>query len=113
MPLGSGHWREPTIPLTVGIRRPPRISLRHANSLDAVSDRDFMVEIAAALSITMAHLSRLSEELILWSSQEFRFVDLPDSFCTGSSMMPQKKNPDVPELIRGRTGRGTATWLIF
>jgi argininosuccinate lyase len=75
------------------------------NSLDAVSDRDFMIEIAAALSITMMHLSRLSEELIVWSSQEFQFVDLPEGFCTGSSMMPHKKNPDVPELIRGRTGR--------
>jgi argininosuccinate lyase len=75
------------------------------NSLDAVADRDFAVEVLAALSITMMHLSRLSEELILWSSQEFRFVELPDSFCTGSSMMPQKKNPDVPELIRGKTGR--------
>jgi argininosuccinate lyase len=64
-----------------------------------------MIEIAAALSITMMHLSRLSEELIVWSSQEFQFVDLPEGFCTGSSMMPQKKNPDVPELIRGRTGR--------
>ncbi len=75
------------------------------NSLDAVADRDFAVEVLASLSIVMMHLSRLSEELILWSSQEFQFVDLPDSFCTGSSMMPQKKNPDVPELIRGKTGR--------
>ena len=75
------------------------------NSLDAVSDRDFVIEIASALSITMMHLSRLSEELILWSSQEFQFVGLPDTFCTGSSMMPQKKNPDVPELVRGKTGR--------
>ena len=63
------------------------------NSLDAVSDRDFMIEIAAALSITMMHLSRLSEELIVWSSQEFQFVDLPEGFCTGSSMMPQKRIP--------------------
>jgi len=75
------------------------------NSLDAVSDRDFIIEVASALSITMMHLSRLSEELILWSSQEFQFVELPDAFCTGSSMMPQKKNPDVPELVRGKTGR--------
>ena len=64
-----------------------------------------MIEVASALSITMMHLSRLSEELILWSSQEFQFVELPDAFCTGSSMMPQKKNPDVPELVRGKTGR--------
>ncbi|MDH5626221.1 MAG: argininosuccinate lyase, partial [Nitrospira sp.] len=76
-----------------------------ANSMDAVSDRDFMIETASALSIVMMHLSRLSEELILWASQEFQFVDLPDAFCTGSSMMPQKKNPDVPELVRGKTGR--------
>ncbi|MGH7168135.1 MAG: argininosuccinate lyase [Nitrospiraceae bacterium] len=75
------------------------------NSLDAVSDRDFAVEVLAALSILMMHLSRLSEELVLWSSQEFHFVELPDGFCTGSSMMPQKKNPDVPELVRGKTGR--------
>ena len=76
-----------------------------ANSLDAVSDRDFIIEFLATASILMAHLSRLSEELILWTSEEFSFVDLPDSFCTGSSIMPQKKNPDVPELVRGKTGR--------
>jgi argininosuccinate lyase len=76
-----------------------------ANSLDAVSDRDFIIEFLATASIVMAHLSRLSEELILWTSTEFGFVDLPDSFCTGSSIMPQKKNPDVPELVRGKTGR--------
>ena len=76
-----------------------------ANSMDAVSDRDFIIEFLATASIAMAHLSRLSEELILWTSEEFSFVDLPDSFCTGSSIMPQKKNPDVPELVRGKTGR--------
>ncbi len=76
-----------------------------ANSLDAVSDRDFAVELAAAGSLIMTHLSRMSEELILWMSAQFGFVDLPDRFCTGSSIMPQKKNPDVPELIRGKTGR--------
>ncbi|MGQ9499260.1 MAG: argininosuccinate lyase [Dissulfurimicrobium sp.] len=76
-----------------------------ANSMDAVADRDFVVEFLAALSLIMAHLSRLSEELILWSTVEFGFVELPDAFCTGSSIMPQKKNPDVPELIRGKTGR--------
>ncbi|MFQ5991715.1 MAG: argininosuccinate lyase [Nitrospiraceae bacterium] len=75
------------------------------NSLDTVSDRDFAIEAVAALSILMMHLSRLSEELVLWSSQEYQYVELPDAFCTGSSMMPQKKNPDVPELVRGRTGR--------
>ena len=76
-----------------------------ANSLDAVSDRDFALEFLAAASICMMHLSRMSEELILWSSQEFGFVRLPDSHTTGSSIMPQKKNPDVSELIRGKTGR--------
>nr|MCU0936435.1 argininosuccinate lyase [Gammaproteobacteria bacterium] len=76
-----------------------------ANSLDAVSDRDFAVELTAACAILMMHLSRMSEELVLWSSAQFDFVDLGDAFCTGSSIMPQKKNPDVPELVRGKTGR--------
>jgi argininosuccinate lyase len=76
-----------------------------ANSLDAVSDRDFAIEFVATASITMMHLSRWCEELVLWSSQRFAFVKLPDRFCTGSSIMPQKKNPDVPELVRGKTGR--------
>jgi argininosuccinate lyase len=106
MPLGSGALagtnyavdREYTAKL-LGFA-----SVTH-NSLDAVSDRDFVVESLAALSIIMMHLSRMSEELILWASQEFRFVDLPDAYCTGSSMMPQKKNPDIPELVRGKTGR--------
>ncbi len=75
------------------------------NSLDAVSDRDFAIEFTAAASILMTHLSRFSEELVLWSSAQFNFIDLPDRFCTGSSIMPQKKNPDVPELVRGKTGR--------
>jgi argininosuccinate lyase len=75
------------------------------NSLDAVSDRDFVIEFVSAASILMMHLSRYSEELILWSSAQFNFVELSDSFCTGSSIMPQKKNPDVPELVRGKTGR--------
>ena len=75
------------------------------NSLDAVSDRDFILELASALSILMTHLSRLSEELILWSSWEFRFIELSDAWTTGSSIMPQKKNPDMAELIRGKTGR--------
>jgi len=77
----------------------------YENSLDAVSDRDFIVEFLSGASLIMAHLSRLSEELILWSSTEFQFVELDDAFCTGSSIMPQKKNPDVPELVRGKTGR--------
>ena len=75
------------------------------NSLDTVSDRDFALEFCSFASILMMHLSRLSEELILWSSADFAFVELSDSFCTGSSIMPQKKNPDVPELVRGKTGR--------
>jgi argininosuccinate lyase len=75
------------------------------NSLDAVSDRDFAIEFAAAASILMMHLSRMSEELVIWSSAQFGFVTLSDSFCTGSSIMPQKKNPDVPELLRGKSGR--------
>ncbi|HOB47201.1 MAG TPA: argininosuccinate lyase, partial [Zoogloea sp.] len=75
------------------------------NSLDAVSDRDFAIEFCAAVSLLMTHLSRLSEELILWMSPRVGFIDLADRFCTGSSIMPQKKNPDVPELVRGKTGR--------
>lgn len=75
------------------------------NSLDAVSDRDFAIEFTAATSLLMTHLSRLSEELILWMSPRFSFIEIADRFCTGSSIMPQKKNPDVPELVRGKTGR--------
>ncbi len=77
----------------------------YSNSLDAVSDRDFVIEFLSHASLIMMHLSRLSEELILWSSQEFQFIELDDAFCTGSSMMPNKKNPDVAELARGKTGR--------
>ena len=76
-----------------------------ANSLDAVSDRDFAIEFCAAAAILMTHLSRMSEELVMWSSAQFDFIELPDRYCTGSSIMPQKKNPDVPELVRGKTGR--------
>jgi len=76
-----------------------------ANSLDSVSDRDFIMELLAAASITAIHLSRFSEELINWMSAQFAFIDLPDAFCTGSSIMPQKKNPDMPELVRGKSGR--------
>ena len=75
------------------------------NSLDAVSDRDFAIELGAAASVLMMHLSRVAEELILWSSAQFAFIELSDRFCTGSSIMPQKKNPDVPELVRGKAGR--------
>ncbi len=105
-PLGSGAMAGTTFPLDrdmvaqdLGFFEPTH------NSLDGVSDRDFAIEIAATLSILMMHYSRLSEELILWSSSEFSFIKLPEAFCTGSSMMPQKMNPDVPELIRGKTGR--------
>ena len=76
-----------------------------ANSLDGVSDRDFIIELLSDISIIMMHLSRISEEIILWSSWEFKFIELDDSFSTGSSIMPQKKNPDITELIRGKTGR--------
>jgi argininosuccinate lyase len=106
LPLGAAALAGTTYPIDraytaelLGFERPAE------NSLDAVSDRDFAIELAAAASILMMHLSRFSEELILWSSAQFGFVELADSFCTGSSIMPQKKNPDVPELVRGKTGR--------
>ncbi len=106
MPLGSGALAGTNYPLdreyTARLLDFPAVS---QNSLDAVSDRDFVVETLAALALVMTHASRFAEELVLWSSQEFGFVELPDAFCTGSSMMPQKKNPDVPELIRAKTGR--------
>jgi argininosuccinate lyase len=76
-----------------------------ANSLDAVSDRDFAIEFCAAAALMMTHLSRMAEEMVMWSSAQFDFIELPDRYCTGSSIMPQKKNPDVPELVRGKTGR--------
>ncbi|WP_078117814.1 argininosuccinate lyase [Thiosocius teredinicola] len=106
MPLGAAALAGTTYPIDrqltaelLGFERPAE------NSLDAVSDRDFAIEFAAAASILMMHLSRMSEELIIWSSAQFHFITLSDSFCTGSSIMPQKKNPDVPELIRGKSGR--------
>ena len=106
MPLGAAALAGTSYPLDrnltaglLGFSRPA------ANSLDAVSDRDFAIEFTAAASLIMMHLSRFSEELILWTSAQFGFIDLPDAFCTGSSIMPQKKNPDVPELVRGKTGR--------
>jgi len=106
LPLGSAALAGTTYPIdrlyTAGLLSFPQVS---ANSLDAVADRDFVIEFLATASIGMVHLSRLAEELILWSSAEFRFVELPDAFATGSSIMPQKKNPDVPELVRGKTGR--------
>ena len=106
LPLGSGAIAGTTFPIdrvyVAKLLGFPRIS---KNSIDAVSDRDFLLEFLSVSSILFVHLSRLADELVLWSSQEFAFVELPDGYCTGSSMMPQKKNPDVPELIRGKTGR--------
>ena len=106
MPLGAAALAGTTYPVDrqytarlLGFDRPAE------NSLDAVSDRDFAIEFTAAGSILMMHLSRMSEELVIWSSAQFGFITLSDAFCTGSSIMPQKKNPDVPELVRGKTGR--------
>ena len=108
MPLGAAALAGSSFPLDrafsaglLGFDSPA------ANSLDAVSDRDFVIEFCAAAALIMMHLSRFSEELILWSSAQFDFIELPDRFCTGSSIMPQKKNPDVPELVRGKSGRVT------
>ncbi|MBL4861154.1 MAG: argininosuccinate lyase, partial [Acinetobacter sp.] len=106
MPLGSAALAGTTYPIdrafTAELLGFEAVS---ENSLDAVSDRDFGIEFNAAASLIMMHLSRMSEELILWTSAQFKFVNIPDRFCTGSSIMPQKKNPDVPELVRGKTGR--------
>ena len=106
LPLGSGALATSTYPIDrdfvadeLGFDGPC------LNSLDGVSDRDFVIELSAALSIIMVHLSRFSEELILWNTDEFSFVEMDDGFSTGSSIMPQKKNPDVAELIRGKAGR--------
>ena len=106
LPLGAGALAGTTFPIDrewlaeqLGFDGVTR------NSIDSVSDRDFAIEFCSFASILMMHLSRLSEELVLWSSADFDFIELSDSFCTGSSMMPQKKNPDVPELVRGKTGR--------
>ncbi len=115
MPLGAAALAGTSYPLDpaytadlLGFDRPA------ANSLDAVSDRDFAIEFCAWGATTMMHLSRMAEELVLWNSAAFGFIDLPDRFCTGSSIMPQKKNPDVPELVRGKTGRvnGNLTALL-
>ncbi|HMB15354.1 MAG TPA: argininosuccinate lyase, partial [Pelovirga sp.] len=106
LPLGAGALAGTTFPIDrewvaqqLGFNGVTR------NSLDSVSDRDFAIEFCAVAGILMMHLSRLSEELIIWSSADFDFIELSDAFCTGSSIMPQKKNPDVPELVRGKTGR--------
>jgi len=106
MPLGAAALAGTTYPIQrhvtcelLGFDAPAE------NSLDAVSDRDFAIEFCAASSIMMMHMTRMSEELVLWTSAQFNFINLPDRFCTGSSIMPQKKNPDVPELVRGKSGR--------
>jgi argininosuccinate lyase len=108
MPLGAAALAGTSYPIDrhltaelLGFSRPSN------NSLDSVSDRDFAIEFTADASIIMMHLSRFSEELVLWASAQFAFIELPDAFCTGSSIMPQKKNPDVPELVRGKSGRVT------
>jgi len=111
-PLGSGAIAGTTLPIDrevaarelgfVDAKGRPRVT---ANSMDAVSDRDLYIEFASACALVGVHLSRMAEDLILWASQEFKFVDLPDTFCTGSSLMPQKKNPDSMELIRGKSAR--------
>jgi argininosuccinate lyase len=106
LPLGAAALAGTTYPINrdrtaelLGFDRPT------VNSLDSVSDRDFAIEFTHAGALIMMHLSRMSEELVLWASAQFNFIDLPDRFCTGSSIMPQKKNPDVPELVRGKSGR--------
>ena len=112
LPLGAAALAGTSYPLdrervarTLGMVDASGLPAVCQNSLDAVSDRDFAIEFTAAASIAMVHISRLSEELVLWMSQSFGFIDIADRFCTGSSIMPQKKNPDVPELARGKTGR--------
>ena len=111
-PLGSGAIAGTTLPINreftaiwlgfVDVAGRPRVT---QNSMDAVSDRDVFIEFAAACALTGVHFSRMAEDLILWATQEFRFVELPDAFCTGSSLMPQKKNPDSAELLRGKSAR--------
>jgi argininosuccinate lyase len=106
LPLGSAALAGTTLPImmewTAQYLRFPRIT---ENSMDAVSDRDYLIEFNAAAAMLMMHVSRMAEELILWSTSEFAFIEISDAFCTGSSIMPQKKNPDVPELMRGKTAR--------
>ncbi len=106
MPLGSGALAGTTYPIDRQlVKTLLAFDTVSANSLDGVSDRDFCIELASDISLIMMHLSRLSEEIILWCSWEFKFIELDDAFATGSSIMPQKKNPDVTELIRGKSGR--------
>jgi argininosuccinate lyase len=113
-PLGAAALAGTTFPIdreatatAMGFKGPTR------NSLDSVADRDFAIEFCAAAALVLNHLSRMSEELVLWTSAQFDFVALPDRFCTGSSIMPQKKNPDVPELVRGKSGRATGNLMAL
>ncbi len=114
MPLGSAALAGTSYPLdreyTAQLLEFDSVS---NNSLDAVSDRDFVIEFCAAGALIMTHLSRFSEELVLWASAQFDFIELPDRFCTGSSIMPQKKNPDVPELVRGKSGRANGNLIAL
>jgi len=106
MPLGAAALAGTGLPIDRGfVARELDFPKVTANSMDTVGDRDFIIEFMSAASLVQIHLSRLSEELVLWATEEFSFVTLADSFCTGSSIMPQKKNPDIPELIRGKSGR--------
>ena len=106
MPLGAAALAGTTYPIQRDYTSELlEFSAPTENSLDAVSDRDFAIEFCSASSILLMHMTRMSEELVLWTSAQFNFIDLPDRFCTGSSIMPQKKNPDVPELVRGKSGR--------
>jgi argininosuccinate lyase len=106
LPLGAAALAGTTFPIDrARVARELGFESLSENSLDAVSDRDFAIEFCAAASLIMVHLSRLAEELVLWASPRYGFVRLPDRYCTGSSIMPQKKNPDVPELVRGKSGR--------
>jgi argininosuccinate lyase len=113
-PLGSGALATTTFPID---REAAAKTLGFAgvtgNSLDAVGDRDFAIELVAACALLMAHLSRLGEELVLWASQEFGFVRLPEAYCSGSSIMPQKMNPDIPELVRAKVGRVIGDWTTL
>lgn len=115
MPLGSGALAGSTLPLNREfVRKELGFDAVTRNSMDAVADRDFAIEFVSALAIFAMHMSRLSEDMVLWCSQEFDFIELDDAFCTGSSLMPQKKNPDVCELTRGKTARvyGDLTTLL-
>ena len=106
MPLGAGAIAGTTFPIDrFDVAEQLNFGSVYANSMDAVSDRDYIIEFLSFASVLMMHMSRLSEEICLWSSTEFGFIELDDAFATGSSMMPQKKNPDIAELVRGKTGR--------